>query len=155
MADSPKDVFEKLMKVNLDAFEGFRTASDNSNDKRLTTVFDQTALERKKFARYWASRLDDPSYKTDLKADLHRFWMDLKTGSMKFQATRILKECKKGEKHALKTYEELEKSDLGSEELEELNQQKRQIAAMLDQLDDLLNTFEKRDTDRNQDMYMR
>ncbi len=151
MSNHIEEVSETLMQVNLDAYEGYKTAADNANDNRITTFFSESALQRKEFAKYWASHLDDPSYKTDLKADLHRVWIDLKAARNKFDATSILRECQRGEKYALKKYKKVEDQHLDNESADRLANQKREIEAKLDQIRIMIEEFEYRDFDRNND----
>jgi uncharacterized protein (TIGR02284 family) len=148
---SIKEASGKLMKVNLDAFEGYRTAAENTNDSRITTFFEQAALQRKEFAKYWAANLDNPSYKTDLKADFHRVWMNIKTGRNKYNASAILNECKRGEEHALDQYQQLREVDLPKDVQEVLDKQKRDIEAALQQIHNMKKDYEEKDHDRNND----
>lgn len=151
MSNQTKEVSKKLMQLNLDAFEGYETAADNANDSRITTFFNEAALERKGFAEYWAAHLDDPSYKTGLKADLHRVWIDLKTGRQKYDATSILRECQRGEKYALKKYQEISDENLEEKEAHQLKEQQKEIEAKLDQIRIMIEEFEYKDFDRNND----
>lgn len=139
------------MKVNLDAFEGYRTATENTTDSRITTFFEQTALQRKEFAKYWAAHLDNPSYKTDFKADLHRVWMNIKTGRQKYNASAILEECQRGEEYALEEYEKIREYNLPEEIKETLDQQKRDVEMALSQIHDMKADYEEKDHDRNND----
>jgi uncharacterized protein (TIGR02284 family) len=146
-----KEASGKLMRVNLDAFEGYRTASENTNDSRITTFFEEAALQRKEFAQHWASHLENPKYGTDIRADLHRVWMNLKTMRQKYNSSAVIAECERGEKHALKEYEKVQEYLLPDEVLQQIERQKRDIQKNLEQLNAMKEDYDDKDFNRNND----
>lgn len=149
MEKQHKKAIKKLIQVNLDAYAGYKDAAELSDDSLLKTFFNKCALDRKSYAENLArglekSEVDDIG--TDLKADLHRMWIDLKTASQEFNSKTLLSECGRGEKHAIAVYEEvLQNEEYPPETKSAILFQKNDIISKYDQIKKLKDDFEDND----------
>lgn len=154
MNKEQQKALKNLVRLNLDAREGYKTAAENSNDSLLNTFFDECSLERQTYAEKLANaaNIDIKDVSTDLQADLHRFWMDVKTSSQKFNAKAVLKECERGEKHAIKEYDKvLNEIDLPGELRSDLENQRRDIESKFEHILDLEDNYDDTDDNKNRE----
>lgn len=97
-----------LIEKNKDAEKGFIKAAENAKAKSLVVWFTNSAIERKKFNQ--DLKLEISSFEQDsningsLTGDIHRTWMELKTLLATDNDKAMLQEVIKGEKAALKEY---------------------------------------------------
>lgn len=144
---------KKLVRVNLDAHEGYKTAADNTNDSLLNTFLNQCAKDRKAYALDLAKAINLAPEKTgtDFMADLHRVWIDLKTSSQKFNAKAVLNECERGEKHALDAYNDAAEDNGYPASVEKLIKiQQEDINSKYERVRKLKKEYDLKDDSRNQ-----
>ncbi|GAA0893796.1 PA2169 family four-helix-bundle protein [Fulvivirga kasyanovii] len=144
---------KKLVKINLDAHEGYKTAADNVNDNLLNTFLSQCAKDRKSYALSLAREIniEPDEISTHFKADLHRVWMDLRTSPQKFNAKTVLKECERGEKHAVEAYDDVVKENKYPASLEkQIRLQRDEINNKFDRIREMEKEYDLKDDMRNQ-----
>ena len=101
----------ELIQVCKDASRGFRLAAAEVDNKSYREFFRMKAVERGDFVR----NLQNAALKLGLvpKADgsvlgsVHRAWMNFRHSINPHQDQVPLLECRRGEEHALKVYEEI------------------------------------------------
>ncbi|UII26279.1 PA2169 family four-helix-bundle protein [Fulvivirga maritima] len=141
---------KKLIQVNVEANEGYRTAASHANDGLLSTFLNNKALKRKQFAEALMKESKIEDVKSGLSSDLHKVWMDIKSAPKKFNGNIILDECEKGEKHALNEYEKvLSGKDFPQELADILNTQKREIEGDLNEIRSYKKEQQKVDDEKN------
>ncbi|WP_031428551.1 ferritin-like domain-containing protein [Flavimarina sp. Hel_I_48] len=106
IGDHLNDILEK----NIDAQKGFNEAVENTDSITLKEYFRTRATERSEFvteikaelAHYGEKYKDSGS----ASASIHRGWMDFKSLFSSDDDESMLEECIRGEKKALKEYDE-------------------------------------------------
>ncbi|UII31021.1 PA2169 family four-helix-bundle protein [Fulvivirga ulvae] len=143
---------KKLVRVNLDAFEGYKTAADNVNDSLLNTFLNQCSNDRKNYATALAEEINitPEEISTHFKADLHRVWIDLKTSPQRFSAKTVLRECKRGEKYTIETYDDIIAGGSYPPTLEEqIKYQRSEIISKYNRIIEMEKEYDQKDDKRN------
>ena len=131
-----------LLSTAVNAREGYRWAADNTSDSNLKTFFNKTAQER---ATMVADLKDlvrasggEPNADDTTAGKAHRGWISVRSTLSTDENASVLKECARGDEHAITDYEEALKSDALAEDAREtLGQQLRQIQASAQKLEQL------------------
>jgi uncharacterized protein (TIGR02284 family) len=109
-----------LIQINNDRIEGYKTASEETNEADLKSHFSQfqsTSLLINSELRREVTRLGgEPTEETRITGKFFRVWMDVKAALTGNDRKTILESCEYGEDVAKKTYE-----DTLSEEIENLS----------------------------------
>lgn len=110
------DVLNTLITINNDRIEGYETASKETDEQDLISLFGQfiTTSERCKQAlKLEVNRLGGtPSEGTMISGKFFRVWMDVKTALTGKDRKAILNSCEYGEDMAKNTYEKALEDDL-------------------------------------------
>ncbi len=110
------DVLNTLITINNDRIEGYETASKETDEQDLISLFRQfiTTSERCKQAlKLEVNRLGGtPSEGTMISGKFFRVWMDVKTALTGKDRKAILNSCEYGEDMAKNTYEKALEDDL-------------------------------------------
>jgi uncharacterized protein (TIGR02284 family) len=113
-------VLNNLIQINNDRIEGYKTASEETNEADLKSHFSQfqsTSLLINSELRREVTRLGgEPTEETRITGKFFRVWMDVKAALTGNDRKTILESCEYGEDVAKKTYE-----DTLSEEIENLS----------------------------------
>lgn len=100
-----------LVEKNSDAEKGFAKAAEICKAKSLTDWFNGRTEERKLFKGELTEEIHSFGYPCvqtpSLTGDLHRAWMDLKASFSDDNEKAMLEEAIRGEKAALKEYNEV------------------------------------------------
>ncbi|WP_158729106.1 MULTISPECIES: PA2169 family four-helix-bundle protein [unclassified Flavobacterium] len=110
--DSEKtiSVLNSLIQINNDRIEGYKTASDETNEadlKALFSEFQATSVAINSELRNEVSRHGGtPTEDTRITGKFFRVWMDVKAALTGNDRKVILESCEYGEDVAKKTYEE-------------------------------------------------
>ncbi|MAQ75047.1 MAG: hypothetical protein CL613_01790 [Aquimarina sp.] len=108
MYEELKDILEK----NVDAVKGYRKAAEHTDHPGLKSYFEKKSIERSEFN----AQLRDQVIATypdfhegggSTKGSLHRAWMDLKSLFSANDPDTMLAESIKGDKAAIKEYDDL------------------------------------------------
>lgn len=109
-----------LIQINNDRIEGYKTASEETNEAELKSYFSEfqsTSLLINSELRREITRLGGvPTEETRITGKFFRVWMDVKAALTGNDRKVILESCEYGEDVAKKTYE-----DVLSEEIENLS----------------------------------
>lgn len=104
------DIFNTLIVINNDRFEGYFTASletDNYDLKILFSEFSQTSLNCKKELVVEVEKLGGtPAEGTSVSGDFYNIWMDIKAAITGNDVHAIINSCAYGESVALDAYNE-------------------------------------------------
>jgi uncharacterized protein (TIGR02284 family) len=104
------DVLNTLITINNDRIEGYETASDETEDfelKSLFTDFAETSHSCKRDLVGEVIRLGgEPAEGTMVSGKFYRIWMDIKAALTGKDRKAILNSCEYGEDIAVKTYKE-------------------------------------------------
>ncbi len=129
---------KELVEKNIDAHKGFEKGSENAEPIGLKTYFKGRATERAEFiselrkeaATYGLNVSTDGS----VAGDAHRTWMDMKALFSSDKAESMLEEAIRGEKAALKEYDEVLSEDLPASTRSIVAKQRSSIAQTLNQV---------------------
>ncbi|MCC9137404.1 PA2169 family four-helix-bundle protein [Pontibacter silvestris] len=110
-----KSTVHHLIERCKDGAKGYKTASEDIQDKDLKDLFKKYAVQRDSMITELQDQLfkmggsDDES--SSIEGTAHRAWIDLKSALTSRDRVRVLEECERGEDYAVKAYEEaLQKS---------------------------------------------
>lgn len=110
------DVLNTLVEINNDRIEGYITASSETDDHELKTLFAEFARTSNKCKHELESEIiklgGTPTEGTKTTGKFFRVWMDLKTALTGKNRKAIFDSCEFGEDQALKTYEKALKNDI-------------------------------------------
>jgi uncharacterized protein (TIGR02284 family) len=107
-----KDIIKELdnlIELLRDGQEGYRLASENTDDHELKSVLSRYSEQRATFAGELQQHQhelgkSDAEDDTSVKGKLHRGWIDIKTAVKSNDRESILKECERGDDHAIQEY---------------------------------------------------
>ena len=123
-----------LLSTVVNAREGFRVAANNVSDSDLKTFLNKAAQERATMV----ADLEDlirasggqPSETDTTAGKAHRGWISVRSTLSGEEDVSVLKECERGENHAISDYEEaLKEASLAEDARETLGNQLREIQA--------------------------
>ena len=127
-------VLNTLITINNDRIEGYETASKETEEQDLKTMFAQFASTSQKCKHELTnevSRLDGTSAEGTMTAGkLHRVWMDVKAALTGKDREAILKSCEFGEDVAKDTYEKALENEIENLNLEQQTMIKAQHALL-------------------------
>lgn len=108
------EMLNKLLKKNYDAQKGYADAAEKAHSADLKRFFAEREEERKSFGRQLKAEITnfgmDPEDGSEFQADIHRAWMDLRASLSSAKEEVLLQEVERGEKAAVKDYEEVLKN---------------------------------------------
>ncbi|MCC9165596.1 ferritin-like domain-containing protein [Pontibacter harenae] len=102
-----------------DGAKGYKTASEDVEDKDLKDLFKKYAVQRDSMITELQDQLhkfgktDDES--SSIEGTVHRAWIDIKSALSTRDRARVLEECERGEDYAVKAYKEALNKDLPGE----------------------------------------
>tara|TARA_B100001146_G_scaffold192783_1_gene178896 strand:- start:403 stop:873 length:471 start_codon:yes stop_codon:yes gene_type:complete len=139
------EALQKLLVKNYDAEKGFIKAMQEIEHTALKGFMQRQAAKRNQFATELDKELHAlnarPEDEGSLAADLHRFWIDVKSIVSKDDISSVLEECLRGEKMSADEYENALESDKFPQHLRTvINNQLSQIYHTIEdlqQLDDI------------------
>ena len=114
-----KSTIHHLIERCKDGEKGYKTASEDVEDKDLKDLFRKYAVQRDSMITELQDQLhklgtsDDES--SSIEGTVHRAWIDLKSALTSRDRKRVLEECERGEDYAVKAYQEALDKNLPSE----------------------------------------
>lgn len=109
--DQLVDRLNDLIRINIDAHEGFVQAAGSAQNNELKEALEFYANERQRFVHYLKTQVQlldgTTSDSGSWEATAHRTWMDIKAELFTDRDKAIIEECIRGEKLALKNYENM------------------------------------------------
>lgn len=146
------DVLNKLIEINNDRIEGYATASKETEETELKTLFSQlgeTSQECNTELIDEVSQLGgDPVEGTKVSGKFFRAWMDVKSALTGKDRKAILNSCEYGEDVAVKTYKEVLENhaeDLTEDQLTMVEEQYNLIKADHDKVKSLRDSLVEAD----------
>lgn len=105
------DKLNELLAKNYDAESGYKNASEDVEDAELKSFFRSYSEQRYSFGHDIKAEIralgGTPEKGTEVKGDIHRRWMDLRSALSSNEEETVLKECIRGENAALEEYNEM------------------------------------------------
>ncbi|MEX2485391.1 MAG: PA2169 family four-helix-bundle protein [Brumimicrobium sp.] len=109
------ETLNKLITINNDRVEGYQTASENSEEVDLKTMFSQFISTSQKCKRELEEEVNaiggNTSDDTKTSGKFFRAWMDVKAALTGKDRKAILDSCEFGEDKALETYDDVIKDE--------------------------------------------
>ncbi len=105
------EVLNKLIEINNDRIEGYETASKETNETDLKTLFSQLIQTSKKCRQELVDQVQKLGGKvnegTRITGKFFRAWMDVKAALTNKDRKAILSSCEQGEDVAKDTYKKV------------------------------------------------
>lgn len=102
------DALNTLVVINNDRIEGYDTASENTEENELNSLFSQFAQTSKKCRNELINEIGKLGGKaadgTNASGKFFRAWMDVKSALTGKDRKAILNSCEQGEERAVETY---------------------------------------------------
>ena len=132
---------QKLIRYNIDSFDGFRDAAEDVEDAKIAALFRELAAERSELAtelqtyvEYNGEEAEDDG---SVMAAVHRAWIKVRSSLNGGSAYPILCEAEKGEDYIKAAYEDVLKETAGSAVNDVLTKQYAKVKAGHDRVRDL------------------
>lgn len=110
------EVLNTLIKINNDRIEGYETASKETEEFDLKTLFQQFISTSEKCKQELVKEVrmlgGDEAEGTKISGKFFRAWMDVKAALTGKNRKNILDSCEYGEDEALETYTEVLENDV-------------------------------------------
>ncbi len=109
------DALNTLVQINNDRIEGYQTASNETEEQDLKTLFTQFTKTSEKNNQELSTEITKlggtPTDGTKNTGKFFRVWMDVKAALTGKDRKAILNSCEFGEDEALETYEDVQEND--------------------------------------------
>ncbi|MNR97527.1 hypothetical protein D3C72_287060 [compost metagenome] len=116
MRDDVMATLNDLIETCKDGETGFKTCAESIRDTQLKqpllTLADGCSEAAQELSTLLIARGGNPEARSSLSGTLHRRWIDIKASLMGNDDDSIMKECERGEDHALKSYRRALEKDL-------------------------------------------
>lgn len=110
------DVLNRLVTINNDRIEGYKTASEETEEEVFKTLFSQFISNSQTAKQYLVSEVRKLGGKetegTKTTGKFFRAWMEVKSAFTGNDREAILDSCENGEDKALDTYNDVIKNDV-------------------------------------------
>ena len=143
--DSTVCGMQKLIRYNIDSYEGFRDAADEVKDADVALMFRELGAERreladelKKHVEYTGEESEDDG---SMLAAVHRTWIKVRSLINGGDACAILCEAEKGEDQIKAAYEDVLKETAGSAVNDILTKQYAMVKVGHDRVRDLRDIY--------------
>ena len=136
---------QKLIRYNIDSYEGFRDAADEVKDANVATLFRELGAERAALANELQQHVEYSGEESEddgtMMASVHRTWIKVRSLINGGDAFPILCEAEKGEDQIKAAYEDVLKETAGSAVNDVLTQQYAKVKAGHDRVRDLRDVY--------------
>lgn len=135
------EMVQELARVNVDSSEGFLKAAEVVENPTLSSMFREYARQRASFAAALTKELGteatEKAKSGSLKAQVHRWWIELR-GKLSGQGDHaLLAEAERGEDQIKAAYEEVIGESTGTPVHELLREQLRLVTVAHDRIRDM------------------
>ena len=135
-------VLNELLERNYDAEKGYKKAAEDIENSLLKDFFKDYSSQRYTFGHELKEEINslggEPQKGSDLKADLHRAWIDVKSLLTGKDTEAVVGECIRGEEKALSDYEDaLRRTDLPPKSRGVIQRQHDKIQAAINRLNEI------------------
>jgi uncharacterized protein (TIGR02284 family) len=135
-------VLNDLIEVSKDGEREFHDCAEEVTDPELLNFFTKTSqrcAEGAAMLQEQVRRLGgEPETEGSFSGAAHRMWVNLKSAVTGADKTSILKECERGEQHAVEAYEKALQEDLPSDVREMVEMQHNGVIANMERVHTLL-----------------
>jgi uncharacterized protein (TIGR02284 family) len=138
------DTLEKLqdlIRINIDSYEGFKTAAEAVKDQKLATLFSDYAQQRVRFSQELQQQVkfnyEEPAESETWQGKVHRWWLDLRAKISGGDGYAVLAEVERGEDRIKAVYEEVIQQTQGHPINALLVSQQREVQQSHDYVRDL------------------
>ena len=118
------EILNRLIEVNNDRIQGFKTASEEIKEKKLKPLFVQFALTSQIFKQELSREIYSlgsiPTEGTTISGKLFKTWMDINSSITGADRYVILDSCEIIEDHVVETYENVLRNELLCLNIEQL-----------------------------------
>ncbi|EMI19350.1 hypothetical protein RMSM_03737 [Rhodopirellula maiorica SM1] len=139
---------QKLIRANIDSYDGFRESAEELSDKKLATLFREIANERSALAtelqNYVEWNGEEAEDDGSATAGVHRAWINVRSKLNGGDPYVILIEAERGEDHIKNAYEEVLKDTAGSAMNDVLLSQYTVVKAGHDKVRDLRDAYKNK-----------
>ncbi|TWT53776.1 hypothetical protein Pla22_14090 [Rubripirellula amarantea] len=139
---------QKLIRANIDSYNGFHESAEEIDDAQLTTLFKEIgdqrsamASELQKFVEFNGKEAEDDG---SVAAKTHRIWINIRSKINGGDPYVILIEAERGEDHIKAAYEEVLKETAGSAMNDLLTDQYAAVKAGHDKIRDLRDAYKNK-----------
>ncbi|WP_430454158.1 PA2169 family four-helix-bundle protein [Rhodopirellula europaea] len=136
---------QKLIRANIDSYNGFHESAEELKDERLATLFrsigderSAMAAELQQYVEFNGKEAEDDG---SVAAKTHRIWINIRGKLSGGDATVILIEAERGEDHIKEAYEDVLKDTAGSAMNDVLTAQYAKVKAGHDKIRDLRDAY--------------
>ncbi|GAA4460652.1 PA2169 family four-helix-bundle protein [Novipirellula rosea] len=139
---------QKLIRANIDSYDGFRESAEELSDKKLATLFREIANERSALAtelqNYVQWNGEEAEDDGSASAGVHRAWINVRSKLNGGDPYVVLIEAERGEDHIKNAYEEVLKDTAGSAMNDVLLSQYAVVKAGHDKVRDLRDAYKNK-----------
>ncbi len=132
---------QKLIRANIDSYDGFREAAEEVKDKELSALFHKLAVDRSAMAeelqRYVEWNGEEAEDDGSFAASVHRAWINVRGKLNGGDSYAILAEAERGEDHIKEAYEDVLEETAGSAMNDVLQSQYARVKKVHDQIRDM------------------
>ena len=132
---------QKLIRYNIDAYDGLKEAADEVKDEKTASLFRALAAERSELAselqQHVEFNAEEPVEDGSIMAAVHRTWLSVRSAINGGECYPILCEAEKGEDYIKAAYEDVLKETAGSAVNDVLTKQYAIVKAGHDRVRDL------------------
>ena len=136
-------VLNDLIETSKDGEKGFMACAEDVKNTQLKQVFTKHAQDCRQAATELQAKVKslggDPETSTSVTADLHRFWVDIKSSVTGKDEAAILNEAERGEDHAKAAYKKALEKDLPADIRSFIQSQYEGVQKAHDEIRDLRN----------------
>ncbi|MFI4877047.1 MAG: PA2169 family four-helix-bundle protein [Blastopirellula sp. JB062] len=145
LSDTTINKLQKLIRANIDSYDGFRESADQIDDEKVAALFRQMAADRSTLAAelqdYVTWNDEEAAEDGSYAAAIHRTWIDIRGMISGGDAYAILAEAERGEDKIKSAYEDVLKETAGSAMNDILQKQYAQVKAGHDRVRDLRDAY--------------
>ncbi len=145
LADETLNKLQKLIRANIDSYNGFHESAEELDDAGLKTLFKSLGDERSAMAselqNYVEFNGEEAEDDGSVAAKTHRIWINIRGKLNGGDPHVILIEAERGEDHIKEAYEEVLKDTAGSALNDVLLAQYARVKAGHDKIRDLRDAY--------------
>lgn len=145
LTDETIDKLQKLIRANIDSYNGFHEAAEELDDAQLSALFKKMGDERSAMASELQQHVEFNGKEAEddgsVAAKTHRIWINIRGKLNGGDPHVILIEAERGEDHIKEAYEEVLKETSGSAMNDVLLSQYAKVKAGHDKIRDLRDMY--------------